>query len=437
MIKLNLICGLRLRLKNSGSREGKETRRRIYSGSVLTLGVVQLIESIAFSIPFSYFPNYAISLGASVASIGLFTSSFMLSSALLSPKIGGLSDRLGRKKIIVWGLLGDVVLGILTGLVPSWIWLLLIRVFNGAVTAAAMLPAEALLIDLVSEHVRGEASGFVMAMGMIGRSVGPVFGGTIQWLAHSAGLSLLDSYRVPYFADSVLALFASVLVAYKIREPERAAVKHEGAFSVQSVDQPVKTELSVSIKVVLLTSFITGIGVGFIMPVSVLFYNDKFGIGPIEIGFITTVAGLIGVSVSWLAGRASDKIGRKPLIALGGISARICTIILPVTSDVNQAAVLMSLRGVGFNLFMPANRALRADIVPEEARGRMFGLFVTAFTAGDIVGPIIGTWLYSIYRFETLSILGFPFPGYGVCFLVYSIIGIISVILLVALVDRT
>ena len=91
-------------------------RSRIYSGSILVLGIVQLIESIAFSIPYSYFPNYAISLGASVALIGLFTSAFMLSMALLSPKLGSLSDRIGRKKIIVWGLFGDVVLGILTGL---------------------------------------------------------------------------------------------------------------------------------------------------------------------------------------------------------------------------------------------------------------------------------------------------------------------------------
>jgi len=202
------------------------------------------------------------------------------------------------------------------------------------------------------------------------------------------------------------------------------------------VNRPIKTNLSLSVKVVLLCSFVTGIGVGFIMPVSVLFYNDKFGIEPIEIGTITTVAGLIGVSVSWFAGRASDKIGRKPLIALGGISARICTILLPVTSDVNQAAALMSLRGVGFNLFMPAERALRADIVLEEGRGRVFGMFGATFTAGDIVGPIVRTWLYSLYRFETLSILGFLFPGYGICFLIYSVTGITSVILLVALVDR-
>lgn len=125
------------------------------------------------------------------------------------------------------------------------------------------------------------------------------------------------------------------------------------------------------------------------------------------------------------------------MIALGGISARVCSIILPLTLDVNQATLVMSLRGVGFNLLMPAMRALRADITPEEARGRIFGMFTTAFTAGDIVGPIIGTWLYSLYRFETLSILGFPFPGYGVSFLVYSIMGIISTILLVVLVDHT
>ncbi len=284
--------------------------------------------------------------------------------ALLSPKLGGLSDRLGRKKIIVWGLLGDVVLGILTGLAPNWVWLLLIRVLNGAATAATMLPAEALLIDLVSEYKRGEASGFVMALGMIGRSVGPMFGGSIQWLAHSAGLSLLDSYRIPYFVDSVLALLAVALVEFRIRETRIVTKTKPGA---QTVDDQVNKPVipSLSIKVVLITSFITGIGVGFIMPISVLFYNDKFGIEPIEIGFIFTVTGLLGIAASWLAGRTSDRIGRKPMIGLGGISARVCTIALPITSNINQAAVLMGIRGIGFNLFMPAIRALRADTVSE------------------------------------------------------------------------
>ena len=220
-----------------------------YSGSILVLGIVQLIESIAFSIPFSYFPNYAISLGSSVAYIGLFTSSFMLSMALLSPKLGELSDRLGRKKILCWGLLGDFVLGILSGLAPNWILLLLIRILNGVSSAAAMLPAEALLIDLVSKQRRGEGSGFFTAMSMIGRSIGPIFGGCIQWLSYSSGLSLLDSYRIPYFADSVLALLALVLVIYKLKESQLPIIKSNVTI-VFGDAKPVMLEISSGIAVI-------------------------------------------------------------------------------------------------------------------------------------------------------------------------------------------
>ena len=110
------------------------------------------------------------------------------------------------------GLTGDVIIGILTGLAPSWYWLLLIRVINGVVSSAAMLSVEALLMDTVSQHQRGEASGFVTSMSMIGRNIGPIFGGTIQSISHSLGLGIIDSYRIPYFVDSILALFAVMLV---------------------------------------------------------------------------------------------------------------------------------------------------------------------------------------------------------------------------------
>lgn len=102
-------------------------KKRIYSGAILILGLNQLIELIAYSIPYSYFPLYAISLGAPVASIGWFSSSFMLMSALLASYFGRLSDRFGRKRLITMGLIGDVIFGAMTGLVPSWEWLLAVR----------------------------------------------------------------------------------------------------------------------------------------------------------------------------------------------------------------------------------------------------------------------------------------------------------------------
>ena len=77
---------------------------RTLSRAILILGAVQLIESLAVALPISFFPNYVIGLGASVASVGLFTSSFMIAFAILSPKMGVLVDQYGRKKIMMVGI---------------------------------------------------------------------------------------------------------------------------------------------------------------------------------------------------------------------------------------------------------------------------------------------------------------------------------------------
>jgi MFS family permease len=409
--------------------------RSIYSATVLTLGVVQLIESLAFSIPMSYFPNYVIGLGASVASIGLFTSSFMLASAIMAPKMGSLSDTHGRKKIMLFGLLGDIVVGVLTGLAPSWYWLLLIRVINGLVSSAAMLSVEALLIDTVSPSHRGEASGFVMSMGMIGRNIGPLFGGVIQAFAHMQGLSLIDSYRVPYFVDSLLAAVAVVLVLYIIPEPPVQSVPRDSRDPIP--DLPHRSvAMSFSFKVLLVTTFVTGISVGFIMPIMSLFYFDKFGIEPVEIGLILSVSGFLGLLASWIAGRLSDRAGRKPFIAGGSFLARFSGLVMPVTGSVTQAAVVLSVRSLGFNIYMPAMRALRADLTPAAARGRFFGMFTTAFRAGDVIGPLIGTYLYDQYRYTSFDIGGVILPGYGIPFVVNSILGFITTTMLLLLVPE-
>jgi len=415
---------------------------RLYSSDVLVLGVVSFIESLAFSIPFSYFPKYALSLNASVASIGLFTSSFMAASALLSPKIGSFSDKAGRKKIILWGLTGDVIFGALTGLVPTWHWLLLIRTINGAVTAAATLPAEALLVEKVPAERRGEAIGFVASCSIIGRNVGPMFGGTTQFVA-SQFLDEIGSYRVPYFVDAAFALLAMILVAWKISDKPVAPLTGSPSGTAKIGDSPssstIKTQVKYSsaFKILLMCAFANGIALGFILPIMALFFQDKFGIEPVVIGSIMTAAGLAGMVASWIAGRVSDQLGRKPLIAIGGFSTRFCGFVLPFTGDVGQAAFFLSVRSLGFNIFMPAMQALRADIVPKETRGRLFGLYNTFFTAGDIVGPVLSTLLYDIYRFTSWSIGGLTIPGYGIPFYVNSILGIVTTAILLVFVEET
>jgi MFS family permease len=394
-----------------------------------------LIESIAFTLPMSYFPNYAIGLGATVASIGLFSSSFAFASAIMSPRIGGLSDRVGRKKIIVLGLIGDVIIGALTGLAPNWIWLMFIRILNGAVSSAAMLAADALLIDSVSSSRWGEASGFVMSMGMVGRNIGPLFGGLVQSASFSSGFSLVDSYRVPYFVDAGMAVIALLLVLWKIQDTVTTGESHP-RIRREAFRNNVKLTLSFSFKILLFCSFFNGMGMGFLIPIMALFYNDKFGIEPVEIGLILSIGGFVGLLASYLAGRLSDVKGRKPLIAVGSSLSCVSVFLLPLTGDVTQAAGVLSIRSLGFNINMPAMRALRADITPSESRGRSFGLFMTAFTAGDIISPLISAYLYDIYRFSSFQIAGLTFGGFSIPFFVNSILTLISMTLLLTFIKE-
>lgn len=404
-------------------------RKRLYSGAIIILGLNQLIESIAFAIPYSYFPQYAISLGASVASIGLFTSSFMFMSAVLSPYLGGYSDRFGRKRLTIIGLIGDVIFGAMTGLVPSWEWLLVVRGINGAVTAAAMIPSEALLIDLSPPDRIGEATGFVMACGMIGRNIGPLFGGTIQWLSLSYGFSEQESYRIPYFVDAGFAVISALLINFGIKESKAVPIKRG-----ENNDNIERARVPGPYKVLLLCAFVTGIGEGFIRPIIALFFSDVFGAEPIEIGLLMTLSGFIALLASWLSGIASDRFGRKIVIAIGGIPARLLGVAIPLGSSIEFTSIFYIARDFMWRIYMVALRSLRADLAPIEIRGRLFGLYRTFFDVGDIIGPVMATYLYDVYRFQTLRVGSFTIPGYGVPFYMNSIIGLITITILLVFV---
>ncbi len=402
------------------------SRKKVFTGPILILGAVQLIESLAFALPLSFFPNYVLTLGASVASVGLFTSSFMIAFAVMSPRMGGLIDRYGRKRMMVYGIASDVLIGTITGLAPTWQWLLLIRLLNGAVSSAAMLATETYLVDIVDPSRRGEAMGFLMSMQMVGRNLGPLIGGAVQWASIAQGFSTLMSYRIPYFVDSAFAAIALGLVIFRIKEPEGRRAESAGLRGQPGGLGGDKFSLTRPLKILMAYAFVSGIGVGFLIPITVLFFTDKFGTDPVGIGALISISGFVGLLASWIAGRVSDQIGRKPLIAAGSYVARVLGFFLPLAPTITWAGVVMSLRSLGFNVMMPAFRALRADLVPPHVRGRVFGLFGTAFTAGSVIGPIVSTWIYSTYRFQTFDVLGLTLPGYGIPFFVNAVLGVLA-----------
>ncbi|MCK5592893.1 MFS transporter, partial [Candidatus Bathyarchaeota archaeon] len=349
-------------------------RSELYSASVIVLSITSMVENIAGALPMSYFPYYATSLGAEFWFIGVFIAAFMVTSAFLSSPFGSLSDRAGRKKLIQAGLLADVFLGILTGLVPNWQTLLIIRALNGVATAAVRPAAEASLIDQVPKRRKGEALGFFLTLTMVGWFIGPIFGGTIQFLSETTlGLTLENSYRIPYFVDSLLSVIAIGLVAWKVKETrgERSDLKRTE--TVEEDDFKLTGWIRRSIRVLYVTTLTNGFAVGFIAPVGVLFLGEVFGAVTFQIGAILSISGFVGIACNFFAGKLADKWGRKPVITIGSLSSRLGSMVLPFASNLWQATGVMALRSLGINVAMPAGRALRADLAPAKIRGKLFG----------------------------------------------------------------
>ena len=412
---------------------------KLYTQSVIILSLSSLVENLAYALPMSYFPHYVQLLGASIVYIGFFTAAFTAANAGLSQKFGSLSDKIGRKKLIMAGLLADVVLGILTGLIWGWFPLLIVRMLNGVATAAVAAPAEASLVDQVPRKRRGEALGFYLTLSMIGFNLGPVFGGTVQYLCKEViGFGLEWSYRIPFFIDSLLAVIAFFLVWWGVKETRgnastRPVIKH------QEEDFKLDKTVRFSLRVLYITSLTVGFAVGFIIPISVLYFGDVFNATTLQIGAILSISGFVGLTCNLYAGKISDRVGRKPIIALGTLPSRIATLIFPFAPDLFSAAGITIFRSFGHNVAMPASRALTADLTPEKIRGKLFGRFAAFFSLGAIIGPILSTWLYDIYRYEILEIpwLGnLTIRGAGIPFIISSIIGLFSLFLLLAFVKE-
>jgi MFS family permease len=411
---------------------------KLYTSSVIILSSAALVENLAYALPMSYFPQFVQLLGASIVYIGFFTAAFTAANATLSQKFGSISDRVGRKRFIQAGLLVDVLLGTLTGIVWNWVPLLLIRVLNGVATAAVAAPAEASLVDQVSEDRRGEALGFYLTLSMIGFNMGPVFGGAIQFFCNDIlGTGLEWSYRIPFFVDSLLAFIAFFLVWWGVEET-RGKGSSKGMIH-QEEDVKLSAKVKFSLRILYITSLATGFAVGFIIPISVLYFDNIFGATSLQIGVILSISGFVGLTCNLYAGKISDRVGRKPLIALGSLPSRLATLAFPFAPNIVSAAGITVFRSFGHNIAMPASRALNADLIPEKVRGKLFGRLAAFFSLGAILGPVLSTWLYDAFRSSTFEVpwLGnMVVRGAGIPFFVSSAIGLFSLFLLLAFVEE-
>lgn len=339
---------------------------------------------IGFGIVIPVLPTMITDTGANGAHLGFMLSLYSLVSFLLSPFWGGLSDRIGRRPLIIMGVLGFSVSYLLFGLSAGNLVLMyasriLAGVFSGAVTSVIV----AYVADITSNEQRTKGMALVGVSIGLGFTFGPAFGGLLSTYSHTT----------PFYAAAALTFITFLLGVLYLKEslpPEKRRTKTEAAPSRWSAFTGRMKYLYV------LAFFVTFTLAG--LEATLLYFEASRiqGITAFDIGMMFFFCGLAGALVQGGVVRRYIKNGReKSAIAVGLIISALGFFLLLFSSTVVNATIFLCVFGIGNALIRPCVTSLISQKTTV-GQGVASGLSSSMDSFGRIAGPTLGTLFFNV-----------------------------------------
>ena len=311
-------------------------------------------------------PLYADSLGVSTATVGLVISVFGLARFLTNMPTAVISERFGRRSVLVAGPLIAAAGNALAGTVDSLAPLLVYRFIAGVGSAAFITGAVIFIGDISTPANRGRLMSLYQGSFALGITMGPAAGGLV---AEVFGL------RAPFFAVGIVSLISGVWAFFRVPEtrpsPEDAgdgsrpvgsqagAVAQEGRWSKYSF---LKSRDFILIGLVFLATFFTRGGAQFtLLPLKAA---EDLGLSPGQIGAIFTIPPVLGFLLLPFVGSVSDRFGRKTTIVPGLLIVSAAMIVLGISPVLALYVAGMALYGLGNGIEGPTPVAYVGDISP-------------------------------------------------------------------------
>ncbi|MDX1414915.1 MAG: MFS transporter [Candidatus Promineifilaceae bacterium] len=413
---------------DSAEQEEKLNYKRIFP-----IFVIVLIDLMGLTIIIPLLPLYAASFGASPALIGGLGATYPVMQFLGAPILGRLSDRYGRKPVLVVSQIGTLIGFILLGLATSLPILFLSRIIDG-ISGANIATAQAAITDSTTEKTRTQGLGLIGAAFGLGFIIGPL-------IAFAALAISGNDYRAPAFLAALFSLLSILLTAFWFREtlPEeqRGQNNEQSGFSFGSL---IKAISHPTVGVLLVLIFAQQVAFGGFEQLLALFTLTNLGLNASGNSVIFVYVGVIVVAVQgYFIGRWSRRFGDRRLV-YGGLALLSIGLILlaftprqpppwysraelnselsgnrelpgetPPTQDVaidlpeeNDNSwlgiawllVAMVPLSIGGGILQPAiNSLITKRIEPEEVGG-MLGISTSFTSAANAIAPLIGGLLF-------------------------------------------
>ncbi len=344
--------------------------------SLAILFSVIVLDLIGFGIMIPILPFYAEEYGANATTLGFLLTSYAGMQFLFSPFWGRLSDRWGRKKILLLTMTGSSLGLLILGLANSLPMLFIGRIFSG-IFGANISVATAYVSDVTTEENRAKGMGLIGAAFGIGFILGPALGGILS----------IHSYATPIlFAAGLSAL--NVVYAWRRLGESRSGQTRTPLGILKTLQLPAVSTLC-------LLNLLFTLGVTQLESTFAFFMKDRFGYDAKHVAYVLVLMALIMVLVQGgLIRRLAPRFGEKKLLISGALILALAFIFVPTSPNVAWLLFPLSIASLGRGICQPSLLSLASKSADPAIQGSVMGTFQSAASLARVIGPTVAGLLY-------------------------------------------
>jgi DHA1 family multidrug resistance protein-like MFS transporter len=329
--------------------------------------------------------------------VGAITGIFALMQFFFAPLWGQLSDRIGRRPVLIAGMLGFALTNFLFGLSTNLPMLYLSRFFGGSLSAAVLPVTAAFVADSTDISQRGRGMAWMGSAAGLGVMIGPALGG---WLAELSltrtsqwGWFSFSGFSVPFFAAGIFAILALSATITWFKEPKMLHTMSPEIPLREMFRGIIKKK---SFRVLLYYSFLTQFSMSLFEGTFALHAYRVMGFGPSQMGLVLMICGLVmavgqGGMVSWFI----DRTEPKKLLLTGLVLMGTSLVMLMIPRTMLFVLMLTAVFGFGMAMLIPVLATVVSRHAPAQA-GAALGFQNAVNSLGQALGPLVGGLLFTL-----------------------------------------
>ena len=363
---------------------------------------IVVIDLIGFGVIIPLLPFYAEFYHASPAEVGLVMATYSFTQFLAAPFWGRMSDRVGRKPVLLISLAGAALSYIWLGYCET-LWALFAARAVGGFMAGNISTAFAYVADVTTRENRAKGMGMIGAAFGLGFIIGPAMGGIL------AGSDPVNAdFRSPAFAAAGLSAIAFILTLTILKESLSLEIRERLAAQTSQTrrQQFIRVATNPVVTQLLLISFLATFAFAGLEATFAMWSRRQFGWGPEQNGYLFAFIGVLGALIQGgLIGRLTKRFGEANLIIQGSVALTLGIFLIPFSQTLPVLVVAMMIAAYGFSVISPALSSSLSLQAGEDEQGGMMGVSRSATTLARVAGPASAGLLFSFF--------GRDWPYYG------------------------